>query len=318
MFVGLFGTSYASHGDIWTQLPTRNFPEIRSEYDMAYDTFHKKIIAYGGRTGFRSDFQNVNETWAFDYDAKLWTNLVPTSTPPWRSSHSMVYDRVGRRVLMFGGDDFTRAFNDLWQYDYGENEWADISSTYSPEARQMHGMVYVPDREVVVLFGGRKSDGGAFFNDTWELDCATNSWKKLDPENKPPVTDHVNITYDVSEKKVVLFTNPDTWAYDFDIENWTILDPSNPPDVDHSNFVYSPHSKKSVLLGSSSTSDSMFTWVFDYSDNAWTDITPPQMPGDFIEHDAMVYLDDQNVFIQYGGCCTDKTLELDLEKLRVP
>ena len=53
LFVGLFGTSYASHGDIWTQLPTRNFPEIRSEYDMAYDTFHKKIIAYGGRTGFR-------------------------------------------------------------------------------------------------------------------------------------------------------------------------------------------------------------------------------------------------------------------------
>ncbi len=34
-----------------------------------------------------------------------------------------------------------------------------------------------------------------------------------------------------------------------------------------------------------------------------------------IEHDALVYLNDFNVFIQYEGCCSDQTLELNLVKL---
>jgi len=56
----------------------------------------------------------------------------------------------------------------------------------------------------------------------------------------------------------------------------------------------------------------MLTWIFDYSENKWTNITPNNIPYEFTEHFDMVYLNDQNVFIQYGGCCTDKTLELKI------
>ena len=93
-----------------TQLPTKNFPLMRTDYAMAYNTHHKKIVAYGGRTGFRSDFQNVNETWAFDYTKKTWVNLEPKNSPPWRSSHTIVYDPVRDNVIMFAGNDFTKVF----------------------------------------------------------------------------------------------------------------------------------------------------------------------------------------------------------------
>ena len=286
---------------------------------MAYDTLYKKIINYGGRTGF-PDFDNVNETWAFDYKSCTWTNLKPTNSPPWRSSHSMVYDGLRHKVLMFGGNDFIQAYNDLWEYDYKQNTWTKRSTTNPPEGRQMHGMVYIPDRDVVIIFGGRRSDGGASFADTWEFNCKTSVWKRLNPEKIPPVSDHVNITYDRSVNKMILFTYSQTWAFDFDTKNWTRLITTNAPDNDHSNLVYSEHHEKSILFGTSNSSSGMFTWIFDYSENSWTNITSNDFPTidfyvhDIIEHDAIVYLNDHNIFIQYGCCCSDQTLELNLSK----
>lgn len=298
----------------WTQLPTENFPEIRSEYAMAYNTQHKKIVAYGGRTGFRSDFENVNETWAFDYNKNRWENLEPTSLPPWRSSHTIVYDPVRDKIVLFGGNDFDKAYNDLWQYDYTSNEWTDINPVNSPEARQMHGMVYVPDRDVIIMYGGRRLNGGASFSDTWELNCKTYTWKKFNPGNSPSVSDHVNITYDSSADKVLLYIAPNIWAYDFNSDNWTSPDAKNKPDLNHSSFIYTPEFNKSILFGNMDGEEGRYTWIYDYPENSWTNITPENMPGVLIEHDCMVYLNDEHVFIQYGGCCSDLTLELKLSQ----
>jgi len=302
----------------WTQLTT-NSPSMHANNAMAYDTLNKKIINYGGRSGF-PDFIDINETWAFDYNSSSWTNLNPTNSPPWRTSHTMVYDEFRNRILMFGGGDFTQVFNGLWEYDYNQNTWAKRSTNTPPEARQMHGMVYVPDRDVVIIFGGRRLNGGASFADTWEFNCLTGVWEKLNPENTPPVSDHVNMTYDKSANKVILFANLQTWAFDFDTNNWTRLNIANQPDINHSNFVYSDHHEESLLFGNSNSSGDMITWIFNYSENSWTDITSNNFPTinfyefKIIEHDALVYLNDLNVFIQYGGCCSDQTLELNLNK----
>jgi len=300
---------------LWNVLGT-NFPTMRGEYDMANDSSNDKIIAFGGRTGFRSDFQNVDETWSFDYSTLLWTNLEPDNSPPWRTSHTMVYDPPRNRILLFGGNDFERAYNDLWEYDYQLNSWQELSPNYPPEARQMHGMTYVQDRDIFILFGGRRVDGGAAFNDLWTYDSSTNTWKELNPSNPPPVQDHVNIAYYDAENILILFTGvetnrtPVTWAYDFETNGWLNLNSANTPDADHSNLVYDEFNEKLILFGSSQTDAGMRTWKFDYSANEWSDLTPQSMPDTHIEHDAMVYLSQYNVFIQYGGCCTDNTMEL--------
>jgi len=355
---------------------------MRGSYAMAYNSKHKKIVAYGGRTGFRSDFQNVNETWVFDYKKTTWVNLEAKNSPPWRSSHTMVYDQVRDKIILFGGNDFTKVFNDLWQYDYSSNTWTNITPDFSPEARQMHGMVYVPARNVIIMHGGRREDGGAAFSDTWELNCKTHTWKNLNPVNNPGVSDHVNLTYDQLADKVLLYIAPNIWAYDFNSNDWTQLEPDNKPDLNHSTFIYEPKYNKSVLFGnteqvdipklviilymllilgaiglvsflvtkiiqwmlpvsrkgkksfvisyiattiiqvyltvvfvnSKSSNWDRPTWVFDYSTTTWTDITPYNMPGVRIEHDGMVYLADEQVFVQYGGCCSDETMELKLNQ----
>lgn len=303
----------------WSVLAT-NYPEMRGEYAMAYDTLNKKIIAFGGRTGFRSDFQNVDETWTFDYSVPSWTKLEPSNAPPWRTNHTMTYDPKRHKTLLFGGNDFNQVFNDLWEFDYRQNEWTNLSPSNPPEARQMHGMTYVPEQDVLVLFGGRRLDGGAAFNDLWMYDYALNEWKELNPSNSPPNQDHVNLAYHTSENLLILYTGaeenrtPRTWAYNFESNNWRDLRTINIPEGDHTSLVYDEIGENLILFGSKPSSRSMRTWKFDYSENSWQDITPWLMPGEYIEHDAMVYLSNYDVFIQYGGCCSDNTMELKISR----
>ena len=313
----------------WELLST-NSPTLQSEYDMAYDSKNKKLIAYGGRTGF-PDFNNVNETWAFDYSTQEWENLQASNSPPWRSSHTMIYDEIGERILMFGGNDFEQVYNDLWSFDYKANNWEKIHTGSAPEARQMHGMVYIPDRKLALLFGGRRSGGGAHFEDSWIFDCSTNSWRELKTENIPPVSDHVNLAYDSFHKKVILFVGPDkyvlgngkvrpqsTWAFDFEKNNWEKIEMETSPDSDHSNLEFDPVSKKLVLFGNSQNQNGVFSWLFDYANKSWVELKHPSFPKidyikvELMEHDAMAYLPDQQVFIQYGGCCSSSTLMLTL------
>jgi hypothetical protein len=53
------------------------------------------------------------------------------SIPPARFGHSMVYDPVNERVLLFGGavrDDGYTFFDELWVLDLAEGTWREVSS----------------------------------------------------------------------------------------------------------------------------------------------------------------------------------------------
>ena len=288
----------------WAPLSTTG-PPMKTEFSMVYAAFHEQIIAFGGRD---KNFDNVNETWAYDYKAKTWTNLQPAFGPLWRANHAMIYDPARNKTVMFGGDDFTRSFNDLWEYDYGLNTWTELSPNNPPAARQMHGMVYDTEHEVVIMFGGRRTGGGAAFNDTWEYNHATNSWRSLHPLQSPPIQDHVNLAYDEMHQKTILFSGPinhnraniGTWVYDYQTNNWSTLNAENSPTGDHSSFIYNPNRGKSLLFGNTDAGNAMETWIFDYASNDWTLIASPELPS-YREHFGMAYNEAQDAFILIGG-----------------
>lgn len=307
---------------VWTNIST-NHPSMTSAYAMAYDTDNKKIIVYGGRYVNFNTVTNtwadsvVNETWSFDYETSIWKNLNPATLPPWRVSNKMVYSTVSKKMIMFGGDNFSKSFNDLWEYDFEQNTWTELLPDNPPDAREMHGLSYIPDQDAIIMFGGRRTNGGAEFNDIWKYIYGTNKWNELNPPNNPPSYDHVDIIYYRSVNKIILITPGDakTWAYDLDNNIWTDLNTSDSPQTGHYSLVYDPINDKAILFGFSSNPSGMVTYKFDYLENSWTNITPNNMPGpELIEHTRMVYINDNNVFIEYGGHLTYATLELKLRK----
>lgn len=205
-------------------------PSKRKSFGMVYMYKSDKIVVFGGMDG-RQIFDETYEGRPIfgeeDEDIPLgsvvtdnadvrkvrlviWNKATPTAHPVARWGHSMVYDDVNDRVLMFGGfDKDNKPLNDLWEYsasvtssqstnEQGSNvtvavtnaaDWhliTDFQDGQRPRPRGGAAMVWYGGnfykrgaggrysisgkREKLVLFGG--TDGKDYFNDTWYYDEA--------------------------------------------------------------------------------------------------------------------------------------------------
>jgi hypothetical protein len=119
-------------------------------------------------------------TWAFSEETRRWAPIEhPMSEqPPGRILPGAVYDRTEKKVVMFGGDDFTGPLNDTWVYDCRTRAWTRMEPDTSPPPRATHALVYVPDQKAIVLAGGY-GPGWKPLRDVWVYQTAANTWVKL-------------------------------------------------------------------------------------------------------------------------------------------
>jgi N-acetylneuraminic acid mutarotase len=196
--------AYDPGADMWRNLkPKGDRPSPRLGSCMAYDWVNGKAILFGG-TDMVTWF---NDTWVYDPVANSWTQMEATGeVPPGRSDYSMVYDEESKRLILFGGVANFSCFDDTWAYDPKENTWVELAPAgETPSARCGHVMVYDPDQEQVVLFGGIDADF-VRHNDTWAYDPLTNSWTDLLPPGESPLPrGRSAAVYVATIDKVVLF-----------------------------------------------------------------------------------------------------------------
>ncbi len=220
--------SYDPTAKVWTELkPTGTGPSARSSFSMVYDDAAQKLILFGGWS--KATSAHLNDTWAYDPAANTWTELKPTGTlPTARGSHSMAYDQVESKIILFGGTDSSAYFNDTWVFDTAATTWTQVTpSGELPPIRAGHRLAYDPASATVVLFGGW--DGTAYYNDTWAFDFVGSTWTNLDIIIAPPARDSHSLTYVAATNKLMLFggfvggtdVSEDSWSYGVDEEATT-------------------------------------------------------------------------------------------------
>ena len=104
-------------------------------------------------------------TWI--WEGAKWMRRFPATTPPPLLHHTMAYDELRERVVVFGGwidDGAGTDSNATWTWD-GAN-WTTSSPQTSPPGRERHSMEYDPIRGQLVVFGGMNLQGTTF-GDTW-------------------------------------------------------------------------------------------------------------------------------------------------------
>ncbi len=97
---------------------------------------------------------------------------------------------------------------------------------FGPPPRHHGGMVYLPGRKAVVLFGGIGSDGVAL-NDTWELDVDSGAWTARATTAPGPSARTATLAYEPVQQRVILASGTlpsgaaaqDLWTYDG--QSWT-------------------------------------------------------------------------------------------------
>jgi hypothetical protein len=187
---------------------------------LAYDRIHKKTVLFGGFYGWGGG--DGDQTWVFDYTSKTWTQRNPSQHPSSRGWASFDFHQKLGKFVLFGGAAYGGPIqNDTWLYDYTANTWTEIFPDNPPPARTFGNMVYDPNNEVMVLFGGRAGnykDKGPTLSDTWILDLEKNQWVQMNPASPPSGTKVYKPAFDPVNNVFIIVKggerySTETWVY---------------------------------------------------------------------------------------------------------
>jgi N-acetylneuraminic acid mutarotase len=118
--------AYDSKASVWTDLkPSGTIPTPRGTACLAYDSVARRLIMFGGSVNVGPP---LNDTWAYDSKANVWTDLKPSgAAPPPSGAGTIAYDPGSRRLIMFGGFGETGTpLNETWAYDSKANVWTNL------------------------------------------------------------------------------------------------------------------------------------------------------------------------------------------------
>jgi len=246
-------------------------------------------------------------------DTGVWNLMNVTEAPPPRSWHSMAAIGGSDKILLFGGlpqgGPGQGGLDDTWVYDLSDNKWTKMSPATKPPARWAHQMATIWNDDKVVLFGGTGT--GGVLGDTWVYDLGDNQWYTKAPTLSPsPRYGHAMASVR-SDSTVVLFGGrndtylpgmSDTWTYDIISDQWKQLSLTGSPVQRWGHTLAAVWSDDKLLMygGCTDMNYPKDTWVFDLSDNTWTQQNPMACPSACDRMAAATLFYDDKVML-FGG-----------------
>ena len=194
----------------WTQLHPQDSPSLRSDAAIAYDEENGVIVLFDG---YGQDDRGRRDTWVYDFGEENWIQMDPEESPKSQYGHYMIYDSLNRQMVMYGGHwsiwenerSISHGYSDgVWTYDYPSDTWTKVDTATSLPQRYWHTLAYDEDRGKMVVFGGSGATTPVL-DDTWLYDLSTNTWERLDTEEKPPERESSALVYDPVHEKFLLF-----------------------------------------------------------------------------------------------------------------
>lgn len=207
-------------------LPTSSGPDALFWASSAYDSLRDRMVVYGGRGG--STLASLSgKLWSLDPGALVptWSELVPAvgNTPPAaRAGASLIYDPLGDRLIMFGGQAGGGASNsELWEFRISTAQWFPLFAFgMPPSARIHHTAVHDPDHDRMILFGG---DSAGFLQSevrTLSLPLGgVPEWSTLPTSGGGPTArKHHSAIYDGDGRRMIVFAGLDNELSDFSVQ----------------------------------------------------------------------------------------------------
>jgi putative transposon-encoded protein len=276
----------------WEEQGPHGWYAGRQSHGMAYIGGDRALL-FGGSSGGR-----LQDTWVYDLSNDSWTQKGGANKPYFREDHAMAYLGVDK-VLLFGGSTAYGVWdNETWIYDLSDNTWTKVEPPTKPSARFDHAMAYIGGDQVI-LFGGALGYGN-IDGQTWIYDLSNNTWTQKNPASSPSPRSAHALAY-LGGDRVILYGgatswsgygvfSDETWVYDLSENTWTLKTPSNKPPQRVSHAMAYLGGDRVVLFGGYGPYNGMYgeplgdTWIYDLSDNAWSQDTDSPAPEARHEH----------------------------------
>ncbi|OMJ94934.1 hypothetical protein SteCoe_1794 [Stentor coeruleus] len=123
-----------------------------------------------------------NSVYKMDFENRIMTELFE-NTYIFDRRHSYTLFRVGTDLILFGGADHEKIYNDVYIFDLITEKWAKVVASGTPPAPRYGHCSAIFQSLYLVVFGGRDFD--TEFNDFFIYNLRTNKWSEFFPTPKP-------------------------------------------------------------------------------------------------------------------------------------
>ncbi|MEE8143233.1 MAG: kelch repeat-containing protein [Planctomycetota bacterium] len=274
---------------------------------MAWDPARGVFVLYGGRD---RNWELLSTTWEWFPNSHAWRLVADAArqNPGPRMSHAMVWDAARERMILFGGTDLDRSFDDTWAFDGSASRWVRLDTTGDPPPRSQHGMVHDPATDQVIVFGGRGTNSQPY-QDTWLLNLDTLEWIQHAPTEGAPhprARDHVQMVRDSLSDIIVMCGRSlgdelagETWQFDAHARRWRMVTTDQePPAMDHGFLCSVERLGGLALFGFGG--DEPQTWVYRPQAETWTLLEGKGEQPDFPMDHGQAASDGQHLFVLGG------------------
>jgi hypothetical protein len=193
-------------------------------HSAVYDEDLDQMTVFGGEApgGYSADLWRLQNASANAATPPQWEQISLTNGPSARSGHRAVYDRLMKRMMIWGGTDPDQAFvtDPLWVLVNADGiggvpAWTQQTADNPPPDRIGFSMIYDPLTNRATLFGGAATVGGVttWYNDVWVLTNANGTevgnpaWIDMTPStgNVPNPRLMHSAVYDSAGNRMIVF-----------------------------------------------------------------------------------------------------------------
>ncbi|HEV8128388.1 MAG TPA: kelch repeat-containing protein [Candidatus Eisenbacteria bacterium] len=263
-----------------------------------------------------------------------------------RGWNHMLYDPVGRRMVLFDGyTDATHPYsiyaNAIWTYDpvanrlslQKVNNWTRQngktvplpanSTDPTPFDRHSYSCTaIVPEKNRLYMWGGANSSvGNDYIGDTWVFDFATNKWRMIDTPTHPFNVFEQTMTFDPTTNRLVLFGGASSsyqngdgaWLFNVATETWEAASTAGGATQRTSqSMVYDPIRRVSWMFGGGAyPNPGNELWSFDAASATWSRVTPSGPVPSPRRFGAMAYDSRHDIVMLWGGIYDTNSLYND-------
>jgi Galactose oxidase, central domain len=195
--------SFDPVNETWTNLTSKGAPSPRFGIAAAYDEGLDRVVLYGGY-GYAPNgtFQVYTDTWLFDPESGVWTNVTMTSTPPPLGTVRLFFDPHGRQDILIGiGNEYY-----TWSFNGTTRRWTNVTPAYSPGPRyvDLSSTYDSLDGEVIIVARAALPEAPDHMV-TWGYRPATNAWSLLPTIGGPTEYTFAGLTFDGHANHSILF-----------------------------------------------------------------------------------------------------------------